>query len=204
MVKDLVDLLEAARKNSLAAIERTARQALSNPKALQAEPFRCFAIAHRGRAREEILLAAKYTLARPLMFQEIDLITAADLLRLLTYHRRCGDAVYALRNDISWMQSRKKSSQGSPLLSEKPQSFSETSKNVLMGGGEKKGKKEKDGGMKDGKTRVCGRIERLAIQRSGLSMRKINYVHVQAIRITSHPNGWSTSWRYKTSHAGRL
>ena len=39
------------------------------------------------------------------MVQEIELITATDLLSLLSYHQRCGDAVYALRLDISWITS---------------------------------------------------------------------------------------------------
>ena len=70
--------------------------------------LRCFAITHRRRLREETLLAAKYTLRQPLIpswFQEIDLISATDLLSLLTYHNKCGNAVYALRFDLSWMKS---------------------------------------------------------------------------------------------------
>ncbi|KAH0836778.1 hypothetical protein J3R83DRAFT_8528 [Lanmaoa asiatica] len=120
--KDVVDILEAARKYSLDTIERKVRQALSNPEILTAEPLRCFAIAHRGRAREETLLAAKYTLTQPLIppwFQEIALITAGDLLALLSYHQRCGDAVYALRNDMSWIRSHYGSSQGCTWLSGK-------------------------------------------------------------------------------------
>ena len=108
VLKDAMDVLEAARKYSLDAIEKKARQAISNPKILEAEPLRCFAIAHRGHLQEETLLAARYTLTQPLVpswFQEIELITAADLLSLLTYHRQCGDAVYALRLDLSWITS---------------------------------------------------------------------------------------------------
>ncbi|KAG8221055.1 hypothetical protein J3R82DRAFT_2566 [Butyriboletus roseoflavus] len=108
VLKVAAGVLEAARKYSLDAIEIKARQAISNPKILEAEPLRCFAIAHRGRLRAETLLAARYTLTQPLVpswFQEIELITAADLLSLLTYHRRCGDAVYALKFDLSWITS---------------------------------------------------------------------------------------------------
>ncbi|KAF8551229.1 hypothetical protein OG21DRAFT_304600 [Imleria badia] len=108
VLKDAVDVLEAARKYSLDAIEKKARQAISHPKILEAEPLRCFAIAHRGRLREETLLAAKYTLTQPLIpswFQEIAMITAADFLALLTYHKQCGDAVYALRTDLAWITS---------------------------------------------------------------------------------------------------
>ncbi|KAH0826268.1 hypothetical protein J3R83DRAFT_5738 [Lanmaoa asiatica] len=108
VLKDVLDVLEAARKYSFNSIEKKARQAISNPKILEAEPLRCFAIAYRGRLQEETLLAAKYTLTQPLIpswFQEIELITAADLLALLTYHQRCGEAVYSLRADLSWITS---------------------------------------------------------------------------------------------------
>ena len=120
VLKDAMDVLEAARKYSLDAIEKKARQAIANPKILEAEPLRCFAIAHRGGLREETILAARYTLTQPLIpswFQEIELITATDLLSLLTYHRRCGDAVYALRLDLSWIKSHYGSSEACSWLS---------------------------------------------------------------------------------------
>ena len=120
VLKDAVDVLEAARKYSLDVIETKARKAIVNPKFLETEPLRCFAIAHRGRLREETLLTAKSTLTQPLIpswFQEIELLTATDLLSLLTYHKKCGDAVYALRLNISWITSHYGSSQGCSWLS---------------------------------------------------------------------------------------
>ena len=120
VLQDAADILEAARKYSLDVIETKARQAFANPKILEAEPLRCFAIAHRGRLREETLLAATYTLTQPLVpswFQEIDLITATDLLSLLTYHKKCGDAVYALKLNLSWITSHYGSLQACSWLS---------------------------------------------------------------------------------------
>ena len=117
VLKDVVDVLEAARKYSLVAIEKKARQAISNPQILEVEPLRCFAIARQGRLYEETLLAAKYTLTQPLIpswFQEINMITAADLLSLLNYHQRCGEAVYALRAKISWITSHYGSAEACP------------------------------------------------------------------------------------------
>ncbi|KAG8212948.1 hypothetical protein J3R82DRAFT_11312 [Butyriboletus roseoflavus] len=121
VLKDAVDVLEAARKYSLDAIENKTRQAIVNPKILEADPLRCFAIAHRGRLQEETLLAARHTLTQPLIpswFQEIELITATDLLSLLTYHRKCGDAAYALRLDLSWITSHYGSSAACSWLSQ--------------------------------------------------------------------------------------
>ena len=120
VLKDAMDVLEAARKYSLDVIEMKARKAIVNPKILEVEPLRCFAIAHRGHLREETLLAAKSTLTQPLIpswFQEVELISATDLLSLLTYHKKCGDAVYALRLDLSWITSHYGSLQACPWLS---------------------------------------------------------------------------------------
>ncbi|KAF9233457.1 hypothetical protein BU15DRAFT_80065 [Melanogaster broomeanus] len=106
-LKDVTDVLEAAKKYSIDAIERKVGQAVSNPKILEVEPLRCFAIAHHGQLRDETLLAAKYTLRQPLIpswFEEIELLSSADLLALLTYHQKCGNAVYALKTDVSWIR----------------------------------------------------------------------------------------------------
>ena len=126
VLKDAMDVLDAAMKYSLDVIEKRARQAISSPKILEAAPLQCFAIAHRGHLREETLLAAKHTLTQPLIpswFQEIELISASALLSLLTYHNRCGDAVYALRLDLSWIKSHYGSSQACSWLSP-PQAIS--------------------------------------------------------------------------------
>ena len=67
VLQDAADILEAARKYSLDVIEKKARQAIINPKILEVESLRCFAIARRGRLWEETVLAAKYTLGQPLI-----------------------------------------------------------------------------------------------------------------------------------------
>ncbi|KAF9224057.1 hypothetical protein BS17DRAFT_780405 [Gyrodon lividus] len=119
-LKDVVDVLNAAKKYTLHAIERKIGQALSNPKILEVEPLRCFAITHRGGLRDETLLAAKYTLRQPLIplwFEEIELLSAIDLLALLTYHQKCGNDVYALKTDTSWITTHYASNQACPWLS---------------------------------------------------------------------------------------
>ena len=122
VLKDAIDVLEAARKYSLDVIETKARQAIVNPKILEVDPLRCFVIAHRGRLREETQLAARYTLTQPLIpswFQEIELLTATDLLSLLTYHKKCGDAVYALKLNVSWIKSHYGNSEACSWLSDR-------------------------------------------------------------------------------------
>ena len=65
--EDALDVLEASQKYLLDAIELKICRAFSNPKILEPEPLRCFAIAHRAQLRDETLLAAKYTLTQPLI-----------------------------------------------------------------------------------------------------------------------------------------
>ncbi|KAG2125325.1 hypothetical protein DEU56DRAFT_575281 [Suillus clintonianus] len=103
---DILAILGAARKYSLDLIERKVCQALVNPKILEAEPLRCFAIARNARLKHETITAARYTLRQPLIpawFEEIELITASDLLALLTYHKKCAIAVAPLRADLGWV-----------------------------------------------------------------------------------------------------
>ena len=44
VLKDAVDVLEAARKYSLDSIEKKACQAITNPQILGAEPLQCFGL----------------------------------------------------------------------------------------------------------------------------------------------------------------
>jgi len=105
--KDVVNVLEATKKYSLEGIENAICQALFNPKILEVDSLRCFAIARRARLRDQTLMAAKYSLREPLIpgwFDEIDLVTASDLLALLTYHQKCGSALQELRLNYSWIE----------------------------------------------------------------------------------------------------
>ncbi|KAI6023345.1 hypothetical protein EDC04DRAFT_300466 [Pisolithus marmoratus] len=104
--RDVVNVLEAAKKYSLDAIEKTVCKTLFNPKILEVNSMRCFAIACRARMQDECVLAAKHTLREPLVpmwFQEIELITSSELLSLLSYHKKCSNAVQVLQGDISWI-----------------------------------------------------------------------------------------------------
>jgi hypothetical protein len=103
---DIKDILGVARKYSLDLIERRVYQALASPKVLEAEPLRCFAIARNARLKHETITAAKYTLRQPLIpawFAEIEMITASDLLALLTYHKKCNIVVAPLLLKLNWV-----------------------------------------------------------------------------------------------------
>ncbi|KAG1739360.1 hypothetical protein EDD22DRAFT_959386 [Suillus occidentalis] len=112
---DIKAILGAARKYSLDLIERKVCQALANPKVLEAEPLRCFAIARNARLKHETITAARYTLRQPLIpawFAEINMITASDLLALLTYHKKCSITVAPLLLNLDWVTSHYGSSNG--------------------------------------------------------------------------------------------
>ncbi|KAG1881045.1 hypothetical protein F4604DRAFT_1922067 [Suillus subluteus] len=107
-LKDIKAILRVARKYSLDLIERKVCQALASPKVLEAEPLRCFAIARNAQLNHETITAARYTLRQPLIpawFAEIELITASDLLALLTYHKKCSMAVAPLLLNFDWVTS---------------------------------------------------------------------------------------------------
>ncbi|KAG2137599.1 uncharacterized protein EDB93DRAFT_1253606 [Suillus bovinus] len=104
---DIKAILGVARKYSLDLIEKRVCQALANPKVLEAEPLRCFAIARNARLKHETITAARYTLRQPLIpawFPEIEMITSSDLLTLLTYHKKCSIAVASLSLNLDWVK----------------------------------------------------------------------------------------------------
>ncbi|KAG1812940.1 uncharacterized protein BJ212DRAFT_1301397 [Suillus subaureus] len=115
---DALPVLAAARKYSLGLIEKKVCQALVNPKVLETEPLRCFAISRNARLKHETITAARYTLRQPLIpawCSEIDLITASDLLALLTYHKKCITAVQTLW-DLNWITNHYRSQSGCKWL----------------------------------------------------------------------------------------
>ncbi|KAG1734089.1 uncharacterized protein EDB91DRAFT_1147499, partial [Suillus paluster] len=102
--ENIIPVLKAARKYSLKPLEHKVRQALISR--MEKEPLRCFALAMRTQLDTEAVLAAKYTLRQsliPARVPEIDLITAKELLALLTYHQRCGISVQSLGRNLSWI-----------------------------------------------------------------------------------------------------
>ncbi|KAG6330874.1 hypothetical protein ID866_8215 [Astraeus odoratus] len=106
-IRDIRNVLVAAKKYSLDAIEKSICKGLVDPKVLDKDSLRCFAVACNARLKNECVIAAKHTLREPLIpawFEEIDLLTSSDLLILLTYHQQCGSIVQELLDDLSWMK----------------------------------------------------------------------------------------------------
>ncbi|KIK32763.1 hypothetical protein CY34DRAFT_814081 [Suillus luteus UH-Slu-Lm8-n1] len=125
---EVLAVLAAARKYSLDLIERRVCQALANPKVLETEPLRCFAIARNARLKHETIIAARHNLRQPLipaLFAEINLISASDLLALLTYHKKCIIAVKALMKNLQWMTAHYGSINGCGWLFNRPNNYNQ-------------------------------------------------------------------------------
>ncbi|KAI6149582.1 hypothetical protein BKA82DRAFT_871000 [Pisolithus tinctorius] len=117
--RDVIKVLEAAQKYALDEVENTIRKALFNPTILELNSLRCFAIARKARLREETTLAARYSLRISLVpnwFEEIEMITATDLLALLAYHQKCGWAVQKLQLGFSWIEEHYQSRAAVPWI----------------------------------------------------------------------------------------
>ncbi|KAI6113364.1 hypothetical protein EDD17DRAFT_1705272 [Pisolithus thermaeus] len=102
--REIVNVFDAVQKYSLDAIQQAVCKSLFTPKILEVDSLRCFAIACRTRMWDECVLAAKYTLREPLVpewCEEVELITSAELLSLLTYHQKCSKAVQMLEGDTA-------------------------------------------------------------------------------------------------------
>ncbi|KAI6041902.1 hypothetical protein EDC04DRAFT_1138829 [Pisolithus marmoratus] len=101
--REIINVLEATKKYSFDAIQQAVCKSLFSPEILKVNALRCFAIARHARLRHECILAAKYTLREPLVplwFKEIELITSAELLSLLTYRQQCSNAVQTLKGNL--------------------------------------------------------------------------------------------------------
>jgi hypothetical protein len=95
-------------KYDVRGAREAALQRLVQPRFLDAEPLRIYAIACRLRAEKEAHLAAKYMLRHPLMRDgyvvELDAIDAGLLYRLQRYHKRCTEAASEVARDHTWIR----------------------------------------------------------------------------------------------------
>lgn len=92
-LEDVDMLLDAAIKYSVERAEKNAREMLVGSQHLKANALRVFAIACRHRLDREARVAARATLSGPIprinFGAELELLSAAKLLRLLKYHEDC-------------------------------------------------------------------------------------------------------------------
>lgn len=93
-LSELQKVADAAFKYEMEGIQRHARKELIEPRFVESQPLRVFAIAHRYGWAAEVRLAAKNTLQMPKdhpFVAELAYISAATYHRLQEYRRVCGE-----------------------------------------------------------------------------------------------------------------
>jgi BTB/POZ domain len=91
---ELQMVLKAAMKLEMEGIQRHVRKELVEPRFIESQPLRVFAIAYHYGWSVEARRAARFTLRHPgdtSFIDELELITAATYYRLQEYHKECGE-----------------------------------------------------------------------------------------------------------------
>jgi hypothetical protein len=107
-LSDIANLLQAADKYDIKSIKEHARHSLIQPKFLENEPLRVYAIAIRYGAHFTAVLAARRTLRYPLLhaeyFSELGIIDGGTLYRVLHYHKQCTAAALEVATNHTWIR----------------------------------------------------------------------------------------------------
>jgi hypothetical protein len=94
-LQEVQSISQAAFKFEMDGVKRFAKKVLVEPRFLESQPLRVFAIACRFGWLPEAKSAARYSLRQPLSssayFEELVHISAAAYHRLQQYHRICGE-----------------------------------------------------------------------------------------------------------------
>lgn len=91
---EIVGILRAALKYDLDVIARRMKQLLLQPKFLESDPVRIYAIACHLKLREHAEFAARYSLRTPILehpSKALEMISGLEYHRLLVYHKQCGE-----------------------------------------------------------------------------------------------------------------
>ena len=106
-LSDIANLLQAADKYDIETIRERAIYSLGQPKFLENEPLRVYAIASRYGAHDTATLAARRTLRYPLLhaeyFSELEVVDGGTIYRVLRYHKECTAAALVVATDHSWI-----------------------------------------------------------------------------------------------------
>ncbi|KAF8075141.1 hypothetical protein FPV67DRAFT_1665873 [Lyophyllum atratum] len=97
-LKDLLIVMRSAVKFEMEGIQKYVQRVVIEPRFIESQPLRVYALAcHYGWAKEA-REAARYTLRHPAytpLVDELELISAATYHRLLRYRKECGEAAAA-------------------------------------------------------------------------------------------------------------
>jgi len=107
-LSDIANLLQAADKYDIKTIHEHAIYSLTQPKFLESEPLRVYAIASRYGAHDTAMLAAQRTLRYPLLhaeyFSELEIVDGGTIYRVLRYHKQCMAAALDVATDHTWLR----------------------------------------------------------------------------------------------------
>ena len=107
-LSDIANLLHAADKYDIKTIQEHAIYSLGQPKFLENEPLRVYAIASRFGAHDTAALAARRTLRYPLLHAEycpeLEIVDGGTIYRVLRYHKECTAAAIDVATDHRWIR----------------------------------------------------------------------------------------------------
>ncbi|KAJ7654496.1 hypothetical protein DFH06DRAFT_515957 [Mycena polygramma] len=108
-IEGVLAVLSAAIKYAMDGVEREVRTALVDPRFVEANPLRVFALAVKHGLDNEAKICARSTLRLPVLGMnytpELEQITAGIYHRLQEYHVRCGIAAQRIGQDARWISS---------------------------------------------------------------------------------------------------
>ncbi|KAH0838106.1 hypothetical protein J3R83DRAFT_6351 [Lanmaoa asiatica] len=106
-VSELGAVLEATTKYDMESLRCVALKQLTDPSLLRENPVGIYALACQHECHEPARLAAKHTLALPMLVRgyvpELEKIHAGKLCRLLLYREACVTVARSLAGDHTWI-----------------------------------------------------------------------------------------------------
>jgi hypothetical protein len=109
-LSEIANLLQAADKYDIKTIQEHAIYSLGQPRFLENEPLRVYAIASRYGAHDTAVLAAKNTLRYPLLheayFSELEMVDGGTIYRVFRFHKQCTAAALEVATNHTWIKDR--------------------------------------------------------------------------------------------------
>jgi len=107
-LSDIANLLQAADKYDIKTIRDHSIYSLNQPKFLEKEPLRVYAIASRYGAHDAAALAARHTLRYSLVhaeyFPELEMVDGGTIYRILGYRNQCTAAALEVATKHTWIR----------------------------------------------------------------------------------------------------
>ena len=107
-LSDIANLLQAADKYDIKNVQEHAIYSLHQPKFLENEPLRVYAIASRYGAHDTAVLAAENTLRYPLLhapyFSELEIVDGGTIYRVFRFHKQCTAAAERVATEHTWIK----------------------------------------------------------------------------------------------------